>query len=188
MSLSSLITSKTRIKILLKFFVNPETKAYLQELSSEFNESSNGIRLELNRLSAAKLLTSETVGRTVVYKANINHSLFRDLRNVIIKNVGIDKVIDGVIKRIGQIDTAWITGDYARGIDSGIIDLVIVGNVKMDAVLEAADQTSKLIKRKIRILVLSKDELENYRDVLRLSQALPVWNCDINSTESNGHE
>jgi hypothetical protein len=60
--LDSLITSKTRVKLLLKFFLNPETKAYLRGLSDEFGESSNGVRLELNRLTKAGLLTSESDG------------------------------------------------------------------------------------------------------------------------------
>ncbi len=178
--LNSLITSKTRIKILIKFFINPETKAYLQELASEFDESSNGVRVELNRLSSAKLLKSEQNGRTVLYSANVEHSLFEEIRNVILKNVGIDKVIADVVERVGQVENAWITGDYARGVDSGIIDLLIVGNVNMDILLRASEHTGKLIHRKIRLLVLKKEEVGKYFDVLDLAQALPVWSTKLN--------
>ena len=178
--LNSLITSKTRIKILVKFFINPETKAYLQELASEFDESSNGVRVELNRLSSAKLLKSKQEGRTVLYSANIEHSLFEEIRNVILKNVGIDKVIADVVERVGHVENAWIIGDYARGVDSGIIDLLIVGNINMDILLRASEHTSKLIHRKIRLLVLTKEELGDYFDVLDLAQALPVWSTPLN--------
>ena len=54
--LDSLVKSKTRIKLLLIFFINPETRAYLWELAKEFGESTNSVRLELNRLTKAKLL------------------------------------------------------------------------------------------------------------------------------------
>ena len=58
--LESLITSKTRIKLLLKFFINPSTKAYLRELVKEFDASTNSIRLELNRLEESDLLISQS--------------------------------------------------------------------------------------------------------------------------------
>ena len=48
--LDSLITSKTRIKLLLKFFLNTSTHAYLRGLADEFGESTNALRLELNHL------------------------------------------------------------------------------------------------------------------------------------------
>ena len=57
--LDSLITSKTRIKLLLKFFLNSSMKAYLRGLAEEFGESTNAIRLELNHLEEAGLLKSE---------------------------------------------------------------------------------------------------------------------------------
>ena len=47
--LDTLITSKTRIKLLLKFFLNAQTKSYLRSLEGEFGESTNAIRLELNK-------------------------------------------------------------------------------------------------------------------------------------------
>ena len=53
--LDSLITSKTRVK-LLKFFMNPETRSYLRSLAEEFGESTNAVRVELNRLEKAGIL------------------------------------------------------------------------------------------------------------------------------------
>ena len=88
--LDSLITSKTRIKLLLKFFLNPGTRSYLRGLATEFGESTNSIRIELNRLTNAKLLKSVNVGRMVEYRANKDHTLFKDIQNVVNKYVGLD--------------------------------------------------------------------------------------------------
>ena len=52
--LDSLITSKTRLRMLIKFFINTANKGYLNGLANEFNESTNSIRKELNNLSAAR--------------------------------------------------------------------------------------------------------------------------------------
>ena len=163
------------MKLLTKFFLNKETQAYLQELATEFGESSNGIRVELNRLSGAKLLNSKTSGRTVLYRANQAHPLFHAIHDTLLKNIGIDRVVADVVEQCGQIQSAWIIGDYARGIDSGLIDLVVLGQVDWQAINLAIEKTSRLIKRKIRLLVLNRTELVNLYNCLDLNSALPVW-------------
>lgn len=173
--LESLITSKTRIRLLLKFFLNPETRAYLRELAQEFDESSNGIRVELNRLADARLLQSESVGRTVVYRANAKHPLFGDLQSLMKKYIGVDRVVEDLVNQLGEVKAAYITGDYARGIDSGIIDLILIGQVNRTMLDKAVTKTSQLIKRKIRPLVLTAAELDALKDKLDIKHALPIW-------------
>jgi hypothetical protein len=155
--------------------MNPETRAYLRELASEFGESTNGIRLELNSLTKAKLLKSSNVGRTVVYRANKNHTLFTDLQSVVQKYVGIDHLVDDLISELGLIDTAYIIGDYARGSDTGLIDLVIVGQVKQDVLQRLVDKTGKIISREIRPLVLNQEELTRLWNQLDIEHALRIW-------------
>jgi len=81
--LKSIITSETRIKLLLKFFLNPATSGYLRQLSQEFGESTNGIRVELNKLCDAKILSARKNGRQKLFRANVNHPLFTDIRNIV---------------------------------------------------------------------------------------------------------
>jgi hypothetical protein len=173
--LEAIITSKTRLKLLNKFFLNSNTRAYLQELATELGVSSNGIRLELNHLTAAKLLTSYRSGRTVLYSANIEHGLYSTIQEALKKNVGLDKLVDLLVKRCGDISGAWVVGDYARGIDSGLIDLVILGTINLVEFQETVDKTARLIQRKIRYLVLSQSELANMKQKLDLEHALPIW-------------
>ena len=162
--LKSLITSETKIKLLLKFFLNPKTKGYLRQLSSEFNESTNGIRVELNKLEEAKILTSEFKGRNKIYKANPSHPLFNELRNIVLKSTGIDKVISNIINKVGDVKIAFIRGDYASGKDSGLIDLVIVGeNLNNKEITRVKNKTEKLINRKISILLLTPVEYKNLK-------------------------
>ncbi|MBK7104712.1 MAG: ArsR family transcriptional regulator [Ignavibacteriae bacterium] len=162
--LNSIITSETKIKLLLKFFLNPKTKGYLRQLSSEFNESTNGIRVELNKLEEAKILSAQFEGRNKIYKANSSHPLFDELRNIVLKSTGIDKVISDIIQKVGDIKSAFIRGDYAIGKDSGLIDLVIVGNeLNRTEIERVRKKTEKLIDRKISILILNSDEYKNLK-------------------------
>ena len=179
--LNTLITSKTRINLLLKFFLNPGTKAYLRELAEEFGESTNAIRVELNRLSEAKLLQSRHLGRKVIYRANNKHNLFRDIQSVVRKYVGLDRLVEDVVSRLGSVDAAYVIGDYARGIDSGLIDVVLIGAVDSETLEKFVLKTGNLIDRKIRPLVLDLEEFEKLRVRLDIDHALPIWNKEKDS-------
>lgn len=157
--LDSIITSKTRIQLLLRFFLNPERSAYLRELAAEIGESSNAVRLELNHLAKSRLIVSRPQGRIKSYQANRSHPLFPDIQSIVKKSLGIDKVIDDVVSKIGDLKLALVTGDYALGIDGGIIDLVLVGDINRDYLNELIRITEPRIgNRKIRCLCLSEDE------------------------------
>ncbi len=173
--LDSLITSKTRIKLLLKFFLNPGTRAYLRGLATEFGESTNAIRVELNRLTEAKILKSVNSGRTVQYRANKEHSLFKDIQSVVNKYVGMDKLAEELAAKLGDIQAAYVIGDYAKGNDSGLIDLVLVGRVDDDKLKEMTAKTEELIDRKIRTLVLDPMDLEKLNSRLDIEHALFIW-------------
>ena len=65
--LDSLITSKTRLKMLIKFFVNTANKGYLNGLATEMGETTNGIRKELNHLQEAGYLQKLKVNNKIEY-------------------------------------------------------------------------------------------------------------------------
>ena len=183
--LDSIITSKTRLKILMKFFLNPRTSSYLRKLSSEFQDSTNGIRVELNRLTKAGLLISKSSGRTLQYSANRDHDLFDEISSLVKKYAGIDKIIDKLLKKLGHIKSAYVIGDYARGIDSGLIDILIIGKVDIDALNRIIDKRSLEISRKIRPLVLGNSELQKLWDQLQMDQALLIWGDPIKKDRKN---
>lgn len=173
--LESLITSKTRIKLMLKFFLNPDNRAYLRGLADELGESTNAVRIELNRLRKAGLLETEKNGRTIMYKANSAHALFPDIHNLVMKTIGINKLVDTIIANLGEIELAFITGDYAQGIDSGLIDLVIVGRIDKSYLQFLVEKSEGLIDRKIRTLVLNREEFEKHQNRLDMKNALFLW-------------
>ena len=173
--LTGIISSKTRIKLLMRFFFNPGTRSYLRELTKELNVSSNAVREELNQLTRTNLLISEKNGRQVYYMANTEHSLFPELKSMVAKVMGIDKVIDGIVSRLGDLEQAYLIDDYAEGKDTGIIDILLVGNIDQYQLNDLSRKTERYINRKIRSLVLSRDE---YNDLLPELQKRPkvlIW-------------
>jgi predicted transcriptional regulator len=183
--LSGIISSKTRIKLLVRLFFNPRTRSYLRELAKEFNVSTNAVREELNQLSRTNLLVSEKSGRHVYYMANRNHPLFNELKSMVNKVIGIDQVIEGVVHRLGDLEKAYLIDDYAEGKDTGIIDLVLVGDIDQYHLNDLTRKTEKYIMRKIRSLVLSSNEFDKFIPRLENRPKLLVWQATDNFKNIN---
>lgn len=174
--INALITSETRIKLLRKFFLNSSTKAHLRGLESEFGESSNAIRLELNRFEEAGLLHSLRDGNKKVYQANSHHPLFGDIHSIIMKEAGIDRVIEKVIHRLGNLLCIYLTGDFARGKDSPVIDLILVGSdIDREYLARKIMQAEELVGRKVSYVVLNPDEADCHLMKLKKTDLLPLW-------------
>lgn len=177
--LDTLITSKTRVKLILKFFLNSSARAHLRNLETEFGESTNAIRLELNKFEGAGLLKSELQGNKKVFRANTSHPLYSDIHNILMKTIGLDQIIERVLTKIGNVDLAFVTGDFARGIDTPIIDLVLVGKeINKEYLLKLATRTEEMIRRKIRYVTFQPEEFEDFRKKLKDSEILLIWKAE----------
>lgn len=175
--LDSLITSKTRLKLLMKFFINSEMTGYLRHLASEFGESTNGIRQELNRFEDAKLLESLTVHNKKYYRANTKHPYFTDLHELLLKYVGIDRIVDELVKRVGDLVQAYVINDFAQGLPGNIMDLVLVGGRFDHAYLDQlVRKTEANVTFKIRYLTVTPAELPCY--VNDGTPSLKIWDCE----------
>ncbi len=156
--IETLISSKTRIKLLLKFFLNGNNSSYLRSLESEFGDSSNGIRLELNRFEKAGMLTSFFQGNKKLFQANKLHPLYSEINSIVLKYIGFDKIIDNVVIQLGDVEKVFIVGGFAQGIDSQIIDLLFVGEINKAYLIELIEKVEKIIKRKIRYVSYLSEE------------------------------
>ena len=126
-SLAPLITSKTRLKLLLRFFLNHNLSGYLQGLSKELDHNTNSIRIELNRLEEAGILSAELEGRRKLYRVNQQHPLTENLTAIMRKVTGVDALVDRVVGRLPGLEQVWLCGDLAKGLQSEIIDCMLVG-------------------------------------------------------------
>lgn len=176
--IETLISSKTRIKLLLKFFLNSKTKAYLRSLEGEFGESTNAIRLELNKLENAGMLSAEHEGNKKVFRANTKHPLFKEIHNIIRKHIGLDRIIETVVERLGEVEKVYLVGEFSRGLDSEIIDLIFVGNIDQKYLINLIGKAEKLINRKIRYLIYSGEEVKSSKWKTFKTEPLLIWSND----------
>ena len=180
--LSAVIPSRTRVQILVRLLLNPGIRAYLRGLATEFDVSPNAVRTELNNLRKHKVLTSERDGRNVFYQANTKHPLFPELSSMVRKITGIDELVKSVVDRLGNLEAAYLIGDYARGADAGIIDVVLIGDIDRVQLDDFVAKTEAFIDRKIRSLVLSRKEFERLQNTKGFKPILKLWEA------GNDHE
>ncbi len=176
--IETLISSKTRIKLLLKFFLNSSNTAYLRNLEDEFGESTNGIRVELNKFEEAKMLKSEQQGKRKIFKVNTGHPLFKELHTIVLKYVGLDQIVEYVVKNLGDLEKVYLTGSFARGLDSNIIDLILVGDIDKVFLNEIIGKVEQKIDRRIRYIDYTDTEFEAQNMEVDSSSLLLLWSRD----------
>lgn len=166
--LDTLISSKTRLNLLVRFFLNLAKKSHLRGLASDFNDSTNSIRLELNNLTEAGYLIKKKEKNKVNYLANNKHPLFKTLVDLVRRHTGVEDIINNIISSVKHLNKVYLVGDYANGIDSGIIKILIEGDIlDRDYINEVIKKTELKINRKITLI----DHIDPFDDKLLIYES-----------------
>ncbi len=166
--LNTLISSKTRLNLLIRFFLNLAKKNHLRGLANDFNESTNSIRLELNNLTKAGYLIKKKEKNKINYLANHKHPLFNILVNLVRKHTGIEEIVENIASSIQNLSAIYLLGDYSKGIDSGNIVIYIEGKiVDKKYINNVINKTEKKIKRKITIV----NEIDPFEEKLLIYES-----------------
>ena len=143
--------------MLIKFFVSAANNGYLNGLANEFNESTNSIRKELNNLTSAGYLLKSKENNRVIYNANTSHPMFDVLQKIVRQHLGLVDIVETVIERIGDVNHIALTGEYANGIDSGKIEIIINGTkVNEEYLQNIKPKIKKKIGREVIFLLNQK--------------------------------
>jgi hypothetical protein len=74
--------------------------------------------------------------------------------------------------------------DYAEGKDTGIIDLVLIGDIDKTNLMDLTTKTERYIERKIRTLTMTQEEYEERGAMLKNRPQFVLWQ----QKEGNGIE
>ena len=169
--LGPLITSKTRLKLLSRFFLNQNLSGYLQGLSKELEENTNSIRVELNRLEKAGMLSSTLEGRRKYYRVNALHPLASDITSIVRKVSGIDALVERVTANLPSLEQVWVCGDLAKGLPSEYIEAILVGaDLDRSYIKKLTDKAQSLMGKTIMVKVEEETELSGVKDGLLVWQ------------------
>jgi hypothetical protein len=161
--LDTIFSGKIRVALLTKLLLNPESRVYLRGLERDLGVSSNTVRVELNKLQDMHLIeVQDDPENTKVknYVVNQSHPMFWTLRGIILQFVGLDQIVDQVIKKLGNLDEVYLTGDLAEGKNSPFVDLVLVGDVDKAYLYQLIEKAEQLVQKKIRVGVYKSQEFK----------------------------
>lgn len=167
--LETLFITKSRIRqdLLILFFTNPSQRYYLRELQRMLGYSAGSIRRELLRFQKDNLFTTQKVGNLLYYRLNTRHPLFKELKSIVSKTVGVEGSLRKAISSVKKIKTAFIYGSFAskkQKADSDI-DLMIIGNPDVSSLNEKISGLEKKLEREINITTYSREEYKNKREM-----------------------
>jgi len=136
----------------------------MRALASDLGESSNAVRLELNRLQNAGMLMSYKEGNKKLFQVNNQHPLFEPINTIIKQHAGVDHIISNVLKGLGSIDKVYLTGSLANGLETNVIDIILIGDVNNEYLLETVQKIERGLEKEIRCQVFSTSEakLKNF--------------------------
>lgn len=147
---------------MIRFFLNQKNYGYLRGLAEEFGESSNAIRLELNRFEKAGLLLSDFDGNKKMYRANESHPLFNEIKSMVLKYIGIDKVLDCATTRFKNIKEIWITGNYSFSNKTQEPYILMIGNdLENTEIINMISNTQNTVQRNLKFIFGRPEEKED---------------------------
>jgi predicted nucleotidyltransferase len=151
MQLLHLLFPRVRAEILRLLFADADVELHLRELTRRSGLSLGTVQGELEKLHAADLVISHRDGNRRYYRANLNHPLFRDLQQLVLKTSGLRDVLARALRSTRGIDLAFVFGSLAHsnGKASSDVDLMVIGSAGLRALAPALRKASKEIGREI---------------------------------------
>ncbi len=154
--------SKLRSKILQLYFAHPEKKYYLRELERLLEKPVAYIRRELLGLEKSGLFVSNFSGKQRYFSLNKNYYLYKEVKKIVFKTVGIKGSLETILKNIQNIKIAFIFGSFAKSKEDSLsdIDVMIIGNPNEDKLISAINKLENKLDREINYHIYSLSDIE----------------------------
>jgi uncharacterized protein len=158
--LSTLITSKARLALVTLFLTHPDERFYQTQLIRELGMSSSLVQGELKKLAAIGFVTSSREANTRYFQVNKAFPIYSELKSIVFKTVGLADFLRDSLEDIGPVEVALIYGSVAKNVEDmrSDVDLLVVGDIDVDALHEAVDAAEQMIGREINPTVYTRKE------------------------------
>jgi predicted nucleotidyltransferase len=161
-SLADAVFTKTQQRVLRVLFGQPERSFYASELIREAGTGSGAAQRDLARLERSGIIIARRIGNQKHYQANASSPLFSELRNIVLKTVGLAEPLrDGLMPLSSAIRAAFVYGSVAKATDQSAsdIDLMIISDsLTYGAVFGALERVTGAVGRKVNPTVYTAAE------------------------------
>ncbi len=165
MSLLSVLLPQVRAEVLRLLFADPARELHLRDLTRQSRMSLGTVQGELEKLSAADLVTSRRDGNRRYYRANASHPLFVDLQQLVLKTAGLRDVLADALAGVKGIDLALVFGSLASGPGKAVsdVDLLVIGEAGLRTLAPALRAAGQVLGREINPVTMTSIEFSKGR-------------------------
>jgi DNA-binding transcriptional ArsR family regulator len=162
-SLSDIITSKVRIKVLELFFSNSKELYHVRGIVRETDEEINAVRRELDKFEKDGILRKEPRGNRIYYSLRTEYPFFGDLSAMVAKTTGLGRQLIDNRNKIGKVSFLMFSGKFVLYKDrkrDDDVDILVVGDVVLPelAALIRAEESKR--GKEINYTVMGREELD----------------------------
>jgi predicted nucleotidyltransferase len=149
-----------KAELLRLFFTNPSKAFYIHQIGRLLGTKPGVFQKTLNSLEKQGVLKSEYVANTRCFRVNRDFPLYEEFKRIIFKTIGVAGGVKDCLEKLGDITLAFIYGSFARGKENVLsdIDLVIVGRVDEDVLINRLDALEKKLARQINYKLYNPEE------------------------------
>src|SRR5262249_52333574 len=152
-SLADALFTKTQQRVLGVLFGQPERSFYASELIRDAGTGSGAAQRELAKLEGSGLISARRIGHQKHYQANAASPLYSELRNIVLKTVGLAEPLRDALKPLSSaIRAAFVYGSVAKATDQSAsdIDLMIISDsLTYGEVFGALERVTRAVGRKV---------------------------------------
>lgn len=158
--LSTLITAKSRRRLLTLFLTHPEQRFYHTQIVRDLKMPVSAVQTELKKLSDVGFLKIEREANIKFFRVNKDFPLYHELKSIIYKTIGLADTLKENLSKIGHIEVAFIYGSVAKNTEDvrSDIDLMIIGEPNMDELHKTVSMAEEALSREINFTVFSAEE------------------------------
>jgi predicted nucleotidyltransferase len=162
--LSKTLFSKTRRAVLSLLYSHVDDAYYMRQIVRSAGVGLGAVQRELKQLSDAGIIHRMVRGHQVYYQANPQCPVFAELKNLVVKTVGVGAALQAALTPLGdRIDVAFIYGSIARSEEhrDSDVDVLVVGKVTFAEIVSSLSETQKTIGREINPTVYPPAEFRS---------------------------
>ena len=158
--LAEILSSKIRAEIFRMLFGVSDKPLHMREIERRSGFAIGTVQKELQKLIRLDLVMKERDGNRVYYRANEEHPLYPDIRDLVLKTIGLVDILRTTLLGHSGIIFAFVFGSIARQEEKAVsdVDLMVIGNLGLRKVTALLSGASGKIGREINPHVLTKEE------------------------------
>jgi len=158
--LAEILSSNIRAEIFRNLFGVEKQILHLREIERRTGFAVGTVQQEIKKLLRLDIITRIKDGNRSYYKANTNHPLYPEIRNLVLKTNGLADLLKQALSAELKIKIAFVFGSFARKEEKAAsdIDLMVIGDIGLRKLTGLLMDVSEKLGREINPYRLTESE------------------------------